>query len=59
MPMSKSKDILPAQIHGENIIMILRSKVKVVNVRDTLYHGDTLDSSRAKQSMTMLKDKKA
>ena len=32
------------QIHGENIILILRSKVKVLNVhvRDTLYHGDTL-----------------
>ena len=37
MPMSKIKDI-----HGENIILILRSKVKVINVRDTLYHGDTL-----------------
>ena len=30
------------QIHGENIILILRSKVKVINVRDTLYHGITL-----------------
>ena len=36
--MSKCKDILP----DLNIIMILRSKVKVINVRDTLYYGDTL-----------------
>ena len=45
MPMSKSKDILLNPIHGENIILILRSKVKVIeliNVRDTSYHGDTL-----------------
>ena len=42
MPMTKSEDILPDSIHGENIILILRSKVKVINVRDTLYHGDTL-----------------
>ena len=42
MPMSKSKDILPDSNHGENIILILRSKVKVINVRDTLYHGNTL-----------------
>ena len=42
MPISKSKDILPDSIHGENIILILRSEVKVINVRDTLYHGDTL-----------------
>ena len=42
MPLSKSKDILPNPI---NIILILRSKVKVIeliNVRDTSYHGDTL-----------------
>ena len=42
MPMSKSKDILPNPI---NIILILRSKVKVIeliNVRDTSYDGDTL-----------------
>ena len=42
MPMSKSKDICQTQIHGENIIFIWRSKVKVINVHDTLYHGDTL-----------------
>ena len=56
MPMSKSKDILPNPI---NIILILRSKVKVIeliNVRDTSYHGD---NSRTQQSMTMSKDKKA
>ena len=42
MLMSKSKTFCHTQIHGENIIFILRSKVKVINVRDTLYHGDTL-----------------
>ena len=26
----------------QNIILILRSKVKVINVCDTFYHGDTL-----------------
>ena len=38
----RAKTFCQTQIHGENIILILRSKVKVINVRDTLYHGDTL-----------------
>ena len=47
MPVPKSKDDLAQpQIHGENIILILRSKVKVIqsvmNVCDTSYNGYTL-----------------
>ena len=38
----RSKTFCQTQIHGEIIILILRSKVKVINVHDTLYHGDTL-----------------
>ena len=41
-PYARAKTFCQTQIHGENIILILRSKVKVINVRDTLYHGDTL-----------------
>ena len=32
----------PRHFARENIILILRAKVKVTNLRDTLYHGDTL-----------------
>ena len=33
----------PTRIQNKNhIILILRSKVKVIHVSDTLYHGDTL-----------------
>ena len=38
----RAKTFCQTHIHGENIILILRSKIKVINVRDTLYHGDTL-----------------
>ena len=45
----RAKTSCQTQIHGENIILILSSKVKVRihecdtrNIRDTLYHGDTL-----------------
>ena len=44
----RAKTFCQTQIHGENIILMLRSKVKVINVH-----------SCAKQSMTILKDKKA
>ena len=43
LPMSKTKDDLAqTEIHGENIIWILRLEVKVMIVYDTLSHGDTL-----------------
>ena len=38
----RAKTFCQTQIHDENIILILRSKVKVNNIRDTLYHGETL-----------------
>ena len=42
MSISKStNDLAKTQIHGENIILILRPKVKVINVCDTSSHGDT------------------
>lgn len=45
MPMSKIKDDLTkTQIHGENMIWILRAEVKVMIVYDTLSHGDSLMS---------------
>ena len=37
----RAKTFCQTQIHGENKIFILSSKVKVINVHDTLYHGDT------------------
>ena len=38
----RAKTFRQTQIHGKNIILILTSKVKDINVRDTLNHGDTL-----------------
>ena len=47
-----------SQIHGENIILILSSKVKIKQ-SSWMYatHRTMMKHSRAKQSMTMSKDK--
>ena len=61
MPMLKSKDVLAkTQIHNENIILILRSKVKVIQ-RPCMYvtHCPIMKYSFAKCGMTMSKNKKA
>ena len=56
----KAKASYKTQIHGENIILILRSTVKVIH-SSWMYetHRIMVIHSRAKQSMTMSKDKKA
>ena len=35
-------DLAQIQIHGDNMILMLRPKVKVMNVCDTSSHGETL-----------------
>ena len=61
MPMSKRKDGLAhTQIHGENIILILRPKVKIIQ-RSWMYvtHRPMVIHSCAKLGMTISKYKKA
>ena len=58
-PCRRAKTSCQTQIHGENIILILRSKVKVIQ-SSWMYttHCTIVIHSRAKQSMTMSKDQK-
>ena len=58
-PSRRAKTSCQTQIHGENIILILRSKVKVIQ-SSGMYttHCTIVIHSRAKQSMTMSKDQK-
>ena len=55
----RAKTSCQTQIHGENIILILRSKVKVIQ-SSWMYvtHYTMVIHSHAKQSMTLSKDKK-
>ena len=47
-------DIAQTQIHGENVILILLPKVKVMTICDTMSYGDTLMC----QTYDYVKDKK-
>ena len=56
----KEQGHVTTQIHGENIILILSSKVQVIqSSRMYATHRTMVIHSRAKQSMPMSKDKKA
>ena len=56
----RAKTSCQTQIHGENIILILRSKVKVIqSSKMYVTHYTMVIHSHAKQSMTLSKDRKA